>query len=301
MLWIPMFMAIFVVTFSFVAVADSQSPGSRMAGDPRGAADREYREAQRLFEAGEYRRALRLFQRAQDAAPNAETLYSMARCYVELGRYARAAEAYESLVQNYPRYRDREGVEQAQSELRAMIADLKEGGDAPSRGLTASGGRNAYVTAGNITGGNIHIHVARDEEAEETVQRVRAVSGRRDVHVQATRMTRGRKISWSVLAGGLAITTIGAGLLIRGLVLHQEFEKSNTEWKSTDHELTEMAEKGENFYGAGWGLTLSGLAISCASILLFAFLPGKERILGGSGFRANVQLSLTGMSFAGSF
>jgi tetratricopeptide (TPR) repeat protein len=280
-------LAIFVVTVPFVAVADSQNP--RGAGEPREAAEREYQEAQRSFEAGEYRRALRLFQRAQDAAPNAETLYSMALCNVELGRYDRAVEIYDSLMQDYPRYSDREGVALTLTELRARIADLEEPNDAPSRGPTVIAGRNAYVSGG----GDMTVYEGN----------------RTDVHVQATRMTRGRKISWGVLTSGLAITAIGAGLLIRGAVLHQEFEETNrgfltgnvTGWKSADHDLAEMAETGENLFDSGWSLTISGLAMACASILLFVFIDGEEIIPSEVRSRVNARLSLAGLNFTGSF
>jgi hypothetical protein len=218
----------------------------------------------------------------------------MARCYAELGRYARAVEIYHRLLQSHPTYSHREGVEQAQTELQARIADQEEADNAPSRGPTVIAGGNAYVFGGGDTfsrfnGGDI------DNQS--------------DVHVQATRMTRGRKISWSVLASGLAITAIGAGLLIRRAVLRQEFDEAASGFATSDeagrksihNDLTEMAETGQPLLGAGWGLTISGLAISCASILLLAFIPGEELIPSGSGSRANVHLSLTGFSFTGSF
>jgi tetratricopeptide (TPR) repeat protein len=277
MQWPPIIGFVFAAaaTVTVASAADAQSP----AEAPREVAARDYREAQRLFEAREYHRALRLFQSAYDAVPNAESLYGMGRCHEELGHHARAAEFYDSLQENHPTYSDRESVEQALADLRAHIADI-EGADDASRGAVLGGG------------GLVH-----DDS-------------RTDVHLQATRMTRGRKISWGVFASGLAITAIGAGLLIRGAVLYQDFKQTRSrqvdvgdqaEWNRMVGELEEMAPTVENSFKAGWGVTISGLAISCASILLLAFVPGEELIPGGGGPRANVQLSLNGLSFVGSF
>jgi hypothetical protein len=274
MQWPPIIVFVLTATATVPSVADAQS----LAEDPREAAARDYGEARRLFKAGEYRGALRLFQSAHEAFPNAETLDSMGRCYEELGQYLRAVEVYDRLLQEHPTYSQREGVEQALAELRGHIADTEEAEDAPR---------------GNLIGGGGWVH-----EDSQT-----------DAHLQATRMTRGRKISWGVLASGLAIGAVGAGLLIRGAVLHHEFEETSSDFITADaagresihNDLTRMAEMGEPLVDAGWGLTISGLAISCASILLLVFVPGKEPLPGGSGSRANVNLSLNGLSFAGSF
>jgi hypothetical protein len=209
---------------------------------------------------------------------------------VELGHYDRAIEFYDTLLQSHPGYSEREGVEQALTELRSLIADLDEADDAPSRGPTVIAGGNAYVFNGGIRDiGDIGNIGDRNNQT--------------DVNVQTTRMSRGRKISWGVLASGLAITAIGAGLLIRGAVLYQDYKETSSRQLDDAgwNDLREVVHTAENSFKAGWGLTISGLAISCVSTLLLVFLPGEELLPGGSGSRANVHLSLTGMSFTGSF
>jgi hypothetical protein len=254
-----------------------------------------YDKAEELLEVGVPEGALELFRCAYEAEPNPNALYGVARCYVALGRYARAAEVYNRLLQNHPAYGDREGVAQTLTELRARIADLEEAGDEPSRAPTVIAGGNAYVFHGSM----------RD------IGDIGETNNQTDVDVQATtRMTRGHKISWGVLASGLAITAVGAGLLIRGAVLYQDYKETSSRqfdvgdyagWNSASSEVGEMAQTVENSFKAGWGLTISGLAMVCASIMLLVFLPDKELIPGGSGSRAKVHLSLTDMSFTGSF
>jgi tetratricopeptide (TPR) repeat protein len=249
-----------------------------LAGGPTEAAARDYREAQRLFGAGEYRQALRLFESAYEAVPTAETLYGAGLCFEALGNYTRAVEVYESLLQDHPSYSDRESVEHALAELREHIADV-EAVD--------------IVSGGDVVGNAGWVH----EESQT------------DVRPQAMRMTRGRKASWGLLSSGLAIAAVGAGLLIRGAVLHREFEETKRAFFKSDEagcsaanrDMKRMAETGETLFESGWGLTISGLAISCASVLLFILIAGEEAIPSELGSRVNARLSLTGMSFAGSF
>jgi hypothetical protein len=113
-------------------------------------------------------------------------------------------------------------------------------------------------------------------------------------------------LSWVAFAGGLALTAVGSALLIRGAVLYQEFKETSSGQLDVNDDagwnnLEGMVRATENSFKAGWGGTISGLAMVCTSIMLLVFIPDKELIPDGSGSRASVHLSLTGMSFTGSF
>jgi len=58
------------------------------------------------YEAGRYREALEAFERAHDLVPTRESLYNIARCYSELGEWARALTNYENVLQGGDRGRD---------------------------------------------------------------------------------------------------------------------------------------------------------------------------------------------------
>jgi hypothetical protein len=299
-----------------------------------------YDEALDLLEAGKPEDALALFRCAYETEPDPDALYGMARSYVALGRYVPAIDALNTLAQDNQRFSERMDIERLITELQELVAELEVQSGSSSAISHCYNNAHCYISSGSTTITNSYqlppVPTRRAAGHSYPPSRGTVVANHYQlppiptghsytsngnttvtnnyqlppVPAVPTRRTLGNKLSWVAFGGGLALAAVGSALLIRGAVLYQDFKETrsrqfdvgdNAGWNSASSEVGEAAQTVENSFKAGWGLSISGLAMVCASIMLLVFLPDKELIPGGSGSRAKVHLSLTDMSFTGSF
>jgi tetratricopeptide (TPR) repeat protein len=295
-----------------------------------------YDEALELLEAGEPEDALELFRCAYEAEPTPNALYGVAQCYVALGRYDPAIDILDTLARENQRFSERMDIERLITDLQEFVAELEVQADSSSAISHCYNNAYCYTSSGSTTITNSYqlppVPTRRAPGHRYTSSRGTAVANHYQlppiptghsytsngnttvtnnyqlppVPAVPTRRTLGNKLSWVAFSGALVLTVVGSALLIRGAVLYQEFKETSSRQLDVDDDagwnnLGEMAGTVTHSFKAGWGLSISGLTISCASILLLVFLPGKELVPGWSGSRANVHLSLSGLSFTGSF
>jgi tetratricopeptide (TPR) repeat protein len=94
-------------------------------GGASDAARRLYSEAEQAFAAGDYRKAISLFQQADKQVPRAELEYNIALAYEAMGDKAAALEAYRSYLRRAPVSSDRSEVEANVTRLAKELGKLQ--------------------------------------------------------------------------------------------------------------------------------------------------------------------------------
>ena len=262
-----------------------------------------YDEAQELLEAGEPEDALALFRCAYEAEPNPSALYGVAQCHVALGRYAPAIDILDTLARENQRFSEQMDIERLITELQEFVAEPAVPNNASSV-ISQCQNAHSYTSSGPTTMVTNYYQLppAPASRTQGNSRNTTATNSYRlpPVPPVPTRRTLGNKLSWVAFSGGLALTAVGSALLIRSVMLHQEF-KEKAGKNSANYDLAGMAETGQSLFVSGLAGTISGLALVCASILLLVFVPSEEPRPSEAGSRPNVHLALTGTGFIGSF
>jgi len=96
---------------------------------PAGAADektetakRHFKQAQTLYQSGQYTQALESFQSAYQLRPLPGFLFNMAQCHMETGSYSAAIDHYERYLAERPNARNRSMVQERLKEARTKVA-----------------------------------------------------------------------------------------------------------------------------------------------------------------------------------
>jgi tetratricopeptide (TPR) repeat protein len=105
------------------------------AADPsnKQVAHRAYLEGKKLYDVGEYQKALDAFKRAYLAYEDPSFLFNMAQCYRLVGDKQEASRAYKSYLRNFPQARNREEVKKIVIELEESLAKEREAAEAQAR------------------------------------------------------------------------------------------------------------------------------------------------------------------------
>ncbi len=98
-------------------------------------AQRAYAEGKRLYDVGEYPRALAAFKRAYLAYEEPSLLFNMAQCYRLIGDKHEAIQSYKSYLRNLPEARNREEVKRIIADLETALAQEREAAAAQAKAM----------------------------------------------------------------------------------------------------------------------------------------------------------------------
>lgn len=218
--------AVAVVLLGLVASVAVPSEARAAEDDDRAAAQQEFREAQRAFAAGDYRRAAAAFEEAYKKKPHPSALWNAARSWAHAGENADAANLYERYLREAePGARDRDAATTALKDLGRTLGRITVAG-AGAKGATVDAkalvGDTRWVVPGeHVIVGNVNGEVIRKTVQ---VQAGESQSVALDPPARAAAPTptrppreaadRGFHLPWLVVAAGGVLTATAGGFTI---------------------------------------------------------------------------------------
>jgi tetratricopeptide (TPR) repeat protein len=116
------------------------------ATDNKAVAKDAYLEGQRLFELGEYQKALDSFKRAYLAYDDPAFLFNLGQCYRMLGDKPEAVRSYKQFLRKVPDVGNRVAIEKIVSDLEAAIEQDRAARARPPEGVQAPNGESGPAT-----------------------------------------------------------------------------------------------------------------------------------------------------------
>ncbi len=200
-----------------------------------------------LYEAGDYRGAIREFERAESLAHSRANLMNIARSYQQLGELDQALAWIDRyLAEPGLPFEARQRAQGLRQQLLASRA--ARGGGAPGQGGAAQVGGAEQLDGG--------------------------------------RMSSARRWAWVTLGVGLALSAAGAGLLGGASSVYGEFDQARTDCTECAADLQDQADRGQALGTSGWVLLGAGAAALAASLVLFFAFDGTERRAGTARARS---------------
>jgi len=258
------------------ATAESECPRARSPEQARRLAGQTFAQADALFDAGDLRGAIDMFECSYSLVAHPATLFNIGRTAEELGDRALALVTYRSYLDRFVDAERRHDVEQRVQELEQELAqetaaetDTEPEPEAPTAATPAE--PSHPETPGPPT---------PDPDASS--------GDWADEHAVETRMSAARIVAWAFLPLGLAVGAVGGGLYAAAVSRNREFRAAESAGADAQ-DLEELTTEGQAFETASWTLVGLGGGLLVTSFVLF-FAADAERPAGdGSRHRTRLE------------